>query len=372
MTFDRETTLKTVRRVLVKLGSAVLAREDGRLDRALIASLAEQVAAKRRRGIDVIIVSSGAVRAGLAEMKQTARPSCVTEKQAFAAIGQGQLMRQYSDAFAVHDLHVAQVLLSRGDLDDRQRYLNARNTLLRLLAMGVVPIINENDTTAIEELTFGDNDVLSAAVATKVEADLLVLLTVVNGLRDEKGEVIPTVERVDEDIIALVRDERTPYGRGGMEAKLTAVKNATTGGVAAVIANGKERRVLERLFEGEELGTWFVPSEQRLAGRKNWIAFGKAHGGNFVRVDDGAVRALREKGKSLLPIGVVEVGGEFEKGDVVEIRDSKGDVIGRGLINYPSDDMKKILGLKTDEIAECLGSATHDEAIHRDNLIVYR
>ncbi|NUP89455.1 MAG: glutamate 5-kinase [Candidatus Sumerlaeia bacterium] len=369
----RQETLARVKRVVIKLGSAVLSREDGRLDRTLIASLAEQVGDLRRRGVDVLIVSSGAVSAGMAEMSLSDRPAEITSKQALAAIGQSQLMRIWADAFAGEDLHVAQVLLSRGDLDDRQRYLNARGALLRLLEMGVIPIINENDTTAIEELTFGDNDILSAAVAAKVEAQLLVILTIVQGLHGADGRVVSHIEKVTDEVIRLVRSERSKLGRGGMESKLLAAKNATTSGVAALIASGKDRRVLDRIFAGEPLGTWFEPARDRLSGRKRWIALGKASHHRHVVVDEGAAKALVDKHRSLLPIGVREVSGPFGVGDVIEIRGPGGQVLGRGLVNYTSQQVDAIRGAHTHELEARLGATPpHEEIIHRDNLIIYR
>jgi glutamate 5-kinase len=370
---DRTAWLARVRRVVIKLGSAVLAAKDGGIDAHLTAEIARQAAALRERKIDVILVSSGAIASGLAVMDLKRKPSNVTDKQVLAAIGQMYLMRDWAEAFARHDCRVAQILLSRGDLDDRQRYLNARSAISRLLEMGVVPIVNENDTTAVEELTFGDNDILSAAVAAKVEAQLLVLLTIVDGLHDAQRRVIPFVEHVDEEVLRLVRSERSALGRGGMEAKLQAAKNAATSGVAAVIADGKAPRVIERLFAGEALGTWFVPSPHRLTGRKRWIAFGKAHRDHFVAVDAGAARALREQSRSLLPIGVTQVQGRFERGDVVEIRGPDGQVLGRGLTNYASAQIEAIRGAKSAEIAARLGldQAPHPEVIHRDNLIIH-
>ncbi|MBN1478444.1 glutamate 5-kinase [Candidatus Sumerlaeota bacterium] len=372
MTFDRAAALADVQRVVIKLGTAVLTRGDRRLDRALIFSLAEQVASLRHRGIDVIIVSSGAVGAGVAEMGFTEPPGSVTDKQAMAAVGQGLLMQIYQLAFSGEGIHTAQVLLSRGDLDDRQRYLNARNAVLRLLELGVVPIVNENDTTAIDELTFGDNDLLSAAVAAKVDAQLLVILTIVDGLHDAEGGIISVVERVTDETMALVRSERSALGKGGMESKLLAAKSAATSGVAAVIAAGKRRNVIDRIFAGEPLGTWFVPSEQGLRGRKRWIAMGKAHRDHRLVIDVGAVRALTEKAKSLLPIGITSVEGDFNRGDLVEIVGPDGAVIGRGLVNYSGEQIARILGARSGEIVERLGEAPFEEVIHRDNLIIYR
>lgn len=370
---ERLAWLGQVRRVVIKLGSAVLRGADGGVDRALLAEMARQVVALRGRGVEAIIVSSGAVSSGMAVLRVTDRPETLPDKQALAAVGQIYLMRDWAEAFHAHGCRVAQILLSKSDLDDRQRYLNARSTVNRLLEMGVVPIINENDTTAVEELTFGDNDILSAAVAAKVEAQLLLLLTVVEGLTGPDGRIVARLERVTEQTFALVRRERSPLGRGGMESKLLAAKNATTTGVAAVIASGKQPDVLTRLFAGEPLGTWCVPSARRLPGRKRWIAFGKAHHDHWVSVDAGAARVLTEQGKSLLPIGITQVHGRFERGAVVEIRGPGGQAIGRGLVNYSSEQMEAIRGARSGEIARRLGleQVPHPEAIHRDNLIIY-
>jgi glutamate 5-kinase len=364
--------LERVTRVVIKVGSAVLSGRGGGLDEVLIRALVKQIAVLRARDVDVIVVSSGAVSAGMAEMGLTRRPTDVSEKQALAAIGQGELMHLYHGAFAAHDLHVAQILLSRGDLDDRQRYLNARNALLHLLEMGVIPIINENDTTAIEELTFGDNDFLSAVIAAKTDAQLLLILTVVDGLHGEDGKVIPEITRVTEETLRLVRQEQTPLGRGGMETKLLAAKSAMANGVRVVIASGKSPDAIERIFAGEALGTTFIPSEKPLQGRKRWIAFGQSGEGAHVQIDAGAVRALVEQGRSLLPIGVIKVGGTFARGDVVDVLGPDGEVVGRGRVNLSSEQVSKVCGVKSGDLAAHLGDVSAPEVIHRDDLIVHR
>jgi glutamate 5-kinase len=373
MSPDRQPTLEDAKRVGVKLGTAVLSADSGRLDEELLRSLASQIAELRRRGVEVMIVSSGAVAAGMAEMSLAERPKAVAEIQALAAIGQSQLMRRWHEAFAAHSVHVAQVLLSRSDLHERQRYLNARTALERLLRMGVVPIINENDTTAVDELrsTFGDNDLLASIVSSALDADLLLILTVADGLLGAQGEVVNHVERVDADVMAMVKRAKTGLGRGGMESKLLAAKAATSSGVGTIIANGKRPKVIDALFRGEPIGTLFGPAAQALQGRKRWIAHGVASGDHCVVVDAGAARALRENGKSLLPIGVREVRGDFGRDEVIEIVDEAGRGIGRGLVNHASDEVRRIMGLNSQEATEILGRGAEPTVIHRDNLIIH-
>ena len=370
----RKAVLDRVRTVVVKVGTAVLADSRGRLSAQRIRSLAGEVAALRERGRRVVLVSSGAIAAGMGELGLERRPQSLPQLQAAAAVGQGQLMRAYDEALKASGLAAGQVLLTRDDFDDRLRYLNARNTLFQLLALGVIPVVNENDTTSVEEITFGENDFLSAQVTNLLRAELLVILTVVDGLRrptadGRLGERIDVVEEVSEDVLALVSEERTELGRGGMKSKLLAAHMATQAGEAVVIADGTRPGALAALFAGESVGTLLLPSAKPMTSRKRWIGFGVRPRG-LVRVDAGARRALVERGKSLLPSGVIAVEGRFERGDVVELTGEDGPVFARGLANYSAEEVGKLRGLKTTQIAKVLGQKPYDEVIHRDNLVI--
>ncbi|MCD6385559.1 glutamate 5-kinase [Candidatus Sumerlaeota bacterium] len=363
---------------VVKIGSAVITQEFGKLNRGLVYSYARVINELYEKGARVVIVSSGAVSAGIGEMQSKRYPQAIPEKQALASIGQSKLMKLYSEAFGKYGRKVGQILLTRADMDDRRRYLNTRYTLEMLFKMGVVPIVNENDTTTIDELKFGDNDLLSAIVATKLEAELLVMLTVVDGLcysvpkPGKPAQLIPLVERLTPEIKNLACDSRTELGSGGMHTKLQAVEYAALGGVYSVITNGKRRGILEKIFSGEIEGTLFLPvaGRKRLSKRQRWIAFGKAGRGRKLIIDAGASQALLRKGKSLLPVGIKDVIGEFERGDVVEIYDEKGTFLGKGLVNYTSEEVKKIKGHHTSEIPDLLGHRDYDEVVHRDNFVL--
>lgn len=370
----RKALLERVRTVVVKVGTAVLTGSGGRLARRRISALARQVAGMRKRGLRVVLVSSGAIGAGMGELGLRRRPESLPQLQAAAAVGQGQLMRAYDDAFKTHGLRTGQVLLTRDDFDDRLRYLNARNTIFSLLEFGVIPVINENDTTSVEEITFGDNDFLAAQVTNLLRAELLVILTVVDGLRrpgadGRLGERIEVVEEVGEEVLALASDEATELGRGGMTSKLQAAQMATRTGEAVVIADGTGQGVLAAIVAGKPVGTLFLPSARPMTSRKRWIGFGVRPRG-AVQVDAGARRALVERGKSLLPSGVTGVEGRFERGDVVELEDEGGEVFGRGLTNYSAEEVLRLRGMKTSQISRVLGSRPYDEIIHRDNLVI--
>jgi glutamate 5-kinase len=374
MADERQALLKHVRTAVVKVGTTVLTGIGGRLDRERIVLLAGEVARLRERGLRAAIVSSGAIGAGMGELGLEHRPDTLPQLQAAAAVGQGQLMRAYDEAFKGHGLRTGQVLLTGDDLNNRLRYLNARNTLFALLDFGAVPVINENDTTSVEEIAFGDNDFLAAQVTNLLQAELLVILTATDGLRrpgadGRLGERIDVVPEVTEDVLGLASAEGTALGRGGMASKLQAARIATRSGEAVIIADGRQAGVLGAIFAAEPVGTLFLPSARRMASRKRWIAFGVRPKGK-VRVDEGARRALVEQGRSLLPSGVVEVRGEFHRGDVVELEDAEGRVFGRGLTNYSSAEVQELRGRKTSEIASALGAKPYDEIVHRDNMVI--
>lgn len=360
------------KRVVVKVGSGVLSGGGEGLSTATLERLAADVAAARDAGHEVVVVSSGAILAGRATLKLDAKPS-VQLKQAAAAVGQSRLMRAWELAFAPSKTTVAQVLLSGDDLRDRGRYLNARNTMLALLRLGVVPIVNENDTVAVEEIKFGDNDGLGALVAGLVDASLLVLLTDQDGLfTDDPRKVAGAalIPEVRSGKSAARVGKAGPKGTGGMESKVRAASQAAEGGILAVVANGTKAGTLGGILAGGSVGTRFVPEEKPLAKRRQWLAFASKPKGR-ITVDAGARAALAEKGKSLLPSGVKALTGSFEAGDVVGIAEG-GAEFARGLVNFSSADLNKIKGLKTGEIEAVLGSVPADEVVHRDNLAVLK
>ncbi|HZE37054.1 MAG TPA: glutamate 5-kinase [Candidatus Eisenbacteria bacterium] len=367
--------LTRARRLVVKVGSGQIASPSEGLDAKRISALAADIAGLVGERREVVLVSSGAIVAGTARLGLSSRRRSIPETQAAAAVGQSSLMWHYEQAFKRHGIKVGQVLLTAQDISDRGRYLNARNTLLALLDFGVLPVVNENDTVAVEEIKVGDNDNLAALVAHLIDADLLVLLTDVDGLytgdpkRDPAAIRIETVEAVTEEIRRLCFDEVGRVSVGGMATKLEAAQKAGASGIPMVIANGREHGTLGRLLKGEPLGTYFLPRDDRLAARKRWIAFAVPPQGRLM-VDAGARKALTEKGKSLLPSGLVEVTGEFRAGEVVALAEPEGDDFARGLVNYDAGDLRKIRGAKTAEIERALGYKGLAEVIHRDNLVV--
>ena len=371
---DARRALAKTRRLVVKVGSHLVTAPGLGADPDRIEQLAADIAAVRRDR-DVALVSSGAIATGMARLALPERPRSIPEKQAAAAVGQSVLMWQYEIAFKRHGLSVGQVLLTAQDIGDRTRYLNARNTLLALLAFGVVPIVNENDTVAVEEIKVGDNDNLSALVASLVEADLLVLLTDVDGLytadptRHPGARKLETVEGITDDILAMAGAHEDGVSVGGMTTKLQAAQKAAASGIPMVIASGREPGVLTRIVAGEPVGTCFLPKADRLGARKRWIAFAAPPQGRLV-VDTGAVRALTRQGRSLLPSGVAAVDGDFSTGDVVAVVDGADREFARGLVNFDAGELRRILGVRTQEIESRLGYKSVDEVIHRDNLVI--
>jgi glutamate 5-kinase len=366
------------RRIVAKFGTGLLTAGSDKLDTGTMAELVAQVARLRAAGIDVIVVSSGAIAAGRQRLKAHEDRKDIPFRQVLASVGQSYLMQTYDRLFGKHDLVVAQTLLTRRDLADRVAYLNARNTLLALLDYGAVPIVNENDVVAVEEIAdnvIGDNDNLSALVANLVDADLLALLTDTGGLhtadprRDPDARLIERVERITPEIERLADDSGTPQGVGGMITKLQAAKLATAGGADVVIASGHEANALERLARGEALGTLFPASSDRMESRKRWMLSGLAARGKIV-VDAGAARALLSQGKSLLPAGVREVSGPFDRGDAVSVYAEDGRRIAIGITNYGHQDAAAIKGLRSDRIAEALGHEYGAEVVHRNNLVL--
>jgi glutamate 5-kinase len=370
MSLPRSAYLSSVRTAVIKLGTQSLTDKTGRLDAAFLATVAKQVAALRERGVGVTLVSSGAIGAGIAELALPKRPTDLARLQAVAAVGQRRLMDAWADAFEPFKLPVAQLLLTREDIDDRTRFLNVRNTVHAAHELGAVPIINENDTISTDELvkiTFGDNDILAAMVSAALRAHLLVLLSVVDGLLDEHGKPVRLVENLDH-ARQLVRAEKSALGKGGMNSKLEAARMVTDAGEVMVVANGRDENVLVRVLDGEDVGTLFAPSPKKRSSRSRWI--GAARPAGSIVVDDGAARAVAKHNRSLLPAGIVRVEGSFAPGDVVAIVAPDGEVIARGLTNYAHGDVEKIRGKKTSDVRSMLGDAAYDEVVHRTNLVV--
>lgn len=357
--------------VVVKIGSNVLAGDDGSLDRKLVAGLAADIARLKQRGIKVTVVSSGAIAAGISVLGLAKRPDDLPRLQACAAVGQAYLMQAYDEALAVHGCHAAQILITRDDFEDRTRYLNIRNCINALDELGAVPILNENDTVGVEEIRYGENDIIAAVVTNNLRANLLVLLTVVEGLyRDAaRHDLIDVVEQLDSQVMRFVDGTKSPLGTGGMDSKLEAVRMVTGAGEAAVIASGRRPSVLAGLLDGKKVGTLFLPTPARMTSRKRWIAFTARARGRLV-VDDGAAKALVEKGRSLLASGITDSSGTFQAGDVVIIADARGNEIARGLTNYDSATVARIRGHRSSEFKKILGEKLYDEVVHRDNMVV--
>ncbi|MDR2367443.1 MAG: glutamate 5-kinase [Deltaproteobacteria bacterium] len=367
---------KKAKRVVVKIGSSQLCeRESLSYDR--FRALANQVGQIRRRGVEVILVTSGAVAAGMTKLGFTARPTTVRLKQVCASAGQVSLMAAWDKALAVFDLKCAQILLTADDLADRRRFLNARNTMISLVDMGVVPIVNENDTVAVEELKVGDNDTLGSMVASLVEADLFINLTDTDGLYESDPRSDPSaalVREVSEGCgpgLERLAGEGGPLGAGGMYTKVRAASRLAERGLASVIANGRARDVLARLIDGEELGTFFRPTKNQRKARKHWLAFAARPKG-ALSVDPGAAAALVEKGKSLLPSGIMNLTGLFDVGDPVSIVGADQEELGIGLSNYSAPEVEKIMGRPSAQIESILGYTHSEEIVHRDNLVIFK
>lgn len=371
------TALQQSKRIVVKIGTSTLTYETGRLNLQRIEQLVRQIADLINRGKEVILVSSGAVGAGLPVLGLTEKPKDISTKQAAAAVGQGILLHMYEKLFREYGITVGQILLTREDSVMKKRYVNLRNALLSLISLQVVPVINENDVVAVDELKIGDNDTLSAVVASIVEADLLIVLSDIDGLytanpnTHSEAKLIPQIDEITPAITALAGEAGSSLGTGGMVTKLEAATIAVTSGVHMVIANGSRPNVLTELIDGESIGTHFVPKEDKPHMKKRWLAFGSRLQGS-VSVDDGCANALLKHGSSLLAVGITDVQGSFNEGETVSVFHNKVE-IGRGIVNFSSLEIEKIKGLKTDAIVGVLGvSSSFDEVIHRDNLVILR
>ncbi len=371
----RQEVLALAHTVVVKVGTNVLTGDDGVLSLARLQTLADQLHRIRRLDKRVVLVSSGAIGAGVGRLGLGKRPSDLRHLQACAAIGQSLLMRAYEECLAKYDTPTAQVLLTASDFDSRARYLNVRNTLLALFEWGCLPIINENDTVSVAEIRFGDNDHLAAMVTNLLQAPLLILLTSVDGLYpgDPSGNPslrpLATVPQIDHAILEMAGSSKSSLGTGGMRSKLRAARLATASGESVIIANGTTPNILDAIFAGEDAGTLFLPHGGTLPAWKRWLGFTARPRGR-LHVDSGARQAVEKQGRSLLAIGVVRVSGTFSKGDVVAISDPDGVEFARGLSNYSAADAERIRGLRTDQIGEVLGTLPYEEVIHRDNLVV--
>ncbi len=371
----RKEILARVKRVVIKIGSRVLTGDKNGLDGDFLKSLAGDVAKFRQNGREVVIVSSGAVAAGIKELGLGDRPRTIPEKQAAAAVGQSRLMQCYKESFTEYNLKVAQILLTSDDLSNRQRFLNARSTLDTLLAYGVVPVINENDTVVVEEIKFGDNDNLSALVTNLAEANLLVIMTDIDGFYDSDprsnpdARLVPLVRAVTKEIEQAGGGTGSSVSTGGMATKLAAAKKASQYGVPTIIINGRKPDTLNRTLAGEEVGTLFLPAMDSLNRRKHWIAYSLRPKGRIL-VDEGAVAVLSRHGKSLLPSGISMVEGDFERGSSVRVCGPDGEEFARGIVDYSRQEIEKILGCKSCDIEKILGYRYGDEIIHRDNLVI--
>lgn len=371
----RQEVITLAHTVVVKVGTNVLTRSDGTLEPANIQALADQLHRLRSAGRKVILVSSGAIGAGLGRLGLGQRPTDLRQLQACAAVGQAFLMRTYEDCLARYNIPTAQVLLTASDFDSRTRYLNTRNTLFTLLEWGCLPIINENDTVSVAEIKFGDNDHLAAMVTNLLQAPLLILLTVVDGLysadpgSDPSAQLVTTVPTIDPEVLEKAGSSKSSLGSGGMRSKLRAARLVTVSGEAVIMASGARPGILDAIFRAEPVGTLFLPHHTTLPAWKRWLGYTARPRGRFV-VNDGARRAIEQQGKSLLPVGIVQVEGTFGKGDVVSLCDMRGEEFARGLTNYAAVTAERVRGLRTEQVREVLGQLPYEEAVHRDNLTV--
>lgn len=373
---ERRRAVAKVRRMVVKVGSSIVTADGKGLNRRALNRIANDIADAQDRGIQVIVVSSGAIAAGTSHLGMKRRPRTIPEKQAAAAVGQSGLIQAWERAFGRHGRSVGQVLLTADDLANRRRFLNARHTLQTLLDLGIVPVINENDTVVVEEIKFGDNDHLASLVTNLIEANLLIFLTDTEGLYDrdprhtKRARLIPLVRPTETSLMALAKKASDgPIGTGGIESKIAAARKSARFGVPCVVASGRRRECVRRILDGEPIGTLFLPDDTPLTSRKHWIAFTRNPRG-ALKLDGGAVSALRDRGKSLLPAGVTSVQGRFGVGDLVRLLDPRGKEFARGLAEYKSEEIDRIKGLRTSEIAAALGYKSTDEIIHRNDLVL--
>jgi len=375
MSNARRNIIKDVKRVVIKIGSSALTTEDG-LNINVINSLSHDISSlMKKRGLEIILVSSGAISSGMRKIGLSQRPQSISQQQAVAAIGQGSLILSYENAFKNYGQTVAQILVTRDDLTNRRRYLNTRNTLFTLLNWKIVPIINENDTVVVDEIKFGDNDNLSAMMANLAEADLVINLTNIDGLFNDDprlnkdARLIPLVTKITGKIEKNASSIPGALGKGGMGSKVKSAKDISICGIPTIIANGLKKNIIQAIFDGKEEGTLFLPQDVPMGRRKHWIAFTKSPKGKIM-VDSGAAKALLENGKSLLPSGIIAVYGKFSLGNSVIVINREEKKLAVGLVNYRSNDIEKIMGHKSSDIEKHLGYRHYDEVIHKDNLVI--
>ncbi len=373
--YYRQTLFDKAKRVVVKVGSAILTVDRG-LNQEVVANLAREISFLHNSGREVILISSGAVAAGKRKLGvEDSVDLTIKQKQALAAVGQSRLMHDYDEAFGKYHKNIAQILLTHSDLADRKRYLNVRNTILSLFRFGVIPVINENDTVSTKELKFSDNDNLGALVANLIEADMFICLTDVdalydsNPLTDRNAQPIYTVPEVTAEIEAMAGNSKSVLGTGGMQSKINAAKMVSAGGGSSFIGPGRQKDILNHLFSGEMIGTFFLPQKEKMQSRKRWIAYVLKPKGTVV-LDNGACTAICKSGRSLLPSGILEVAGDFEIGDSVQCLNVDREVVAVGLINFSAEGVEKIKGLHSDQISSILGHKESDEVMHRDNMVV--
>ena len=371
----RKKVLEKARRIVVKVGSSILASLEKGLHYETFSHLTKEISELKRQGYEIVLVSSGAIAAGMEKLGYKTRPQSITQKQATAAVGQSRLIHIYENYFSRYQQMVAQVLLTHDDLSHRRRFLNARNTLLALLELGIIPIINENDTVVVDEIKVGDNDNLSALITNLIGADLLIILTDIEGIceRDPRShpdaKCISLIEDIDADMEGVMGETKSQMSVGGMASKIQAARKASRFGIPTVVACGTKKEVLRQVLKGKEIGTLILPKIRTLSSRKHWIAFNLKPKGDVI-VDEGAKKAIVQKGKSLLPSGVLEVRGSFGRGDSVSCVGPRGKEFARGLVNYSVQELDKIKGHRTGEIEKVLGYKYSDEIIHRDDLVV--
>lgn len=372
----RKKYLKDVKRIVVKVGSSTLTHESGLMNINQIEKLVRQIADLHNQGMEVVLVTSGAVAAGVGKLGLKSKPKTIPEKQAAAAVGQGILMHMYEKIFSEYGKIAAQILITKDDISHRTRFLNARNTFFALFEQGAIPIVNENDAIIVDEIKFGDNDTLSAVVASLIEADLLILLSDIEGLYDSNPRTNPNavliheVEEITEEIEKCAGGAGTSLGTGGMATKISAGRIATTAGVSMVIVNGAKDNIIRDVVSVEEAGTFFAPNQHPLQLRKHWLTFNTDIKGKVV-IDDGAVIALSKEHKSLLPAGILSLEGFFHQGQIISIVNNEYIEIGRGITNYDSSEIEQIKSLKTDEIESKLGYKNYDEVVHCNNMVIF-
>ena len=374
---DRKKYLKDIKRVVIKIGSSSLTSGGGRLNKANIKRFVNETSALTRRGIEVIIVSSGAIAAGLESLNIRRKPEDITMLQAAASMGQVELMSLYSNLFLKNDLKIGQILLTHEDTTRREQYLNIKNTIKKLIGLNVVPIINENDSVAVDEIKFGDNDKLAALVAILAEADILIILTDIEGMYDKDprtysdAKLISFVGKINKDIESAAGGIGSTYGIGGMESKIKAAKICSFSGIRVIIANSERKNILNKVITGDDIGTFFAPQTvKKVKSVKKWIAFGKKTKGGIV-IDRGAEEAVLNQGKSILAVGVVEVNGKFNKGDTLKVFSLDSKLIAKGISNFSSEDIERIKGKNKKKILSEFDASMCSEVIHRDCLVVF-